>query len=105
MIGAAGDIACDADPNGPDEPESHLALKLAAAVLFFDADPIVDASPKTPALADFDFLPDLLGLDESFKLPHLLQGGTWSAGRDIARKLRPPDGPSPIPVASDGTVF
>lgn len=68
-------VRCDLSVNGgerklllvarPEEPESHLALKLAAAVLFFDADPIFDASPKTPALADFDFLPDLLGLDEA----------------------------------------
>jgi hypothetical protein len=46
-----------------------------------------------------------LGLNSSFALPHMLQGGTWSAGRKIALKLRPPDGPSPIPVAADGTVF
>jgi hypothetical protein len=35
----------------------------------------------------------------------MLQGGTWSAGRKIALELRPPNGPSPIPVAADGTVF
>jgi Protein of unknown function (DUF1688) len=46
-----------------------------------------------------------LGLGARFTMPHLLQGGTWSAGRKIARALRPPDGPSPIPVAGDGTVF
>ena len=46
-----------------------------------------------------------LGLNASFTLPRMLQGGTWSAGRKIALDLRPPDGPSPIPVAADGTVF
>jgi hypothetical protein len=46
-----------------------------------------------------------LGLDSRFTMPHLLQGGTWSAGRKIARELRPPAGPSPILVAADGTVF
>jgi hypothetical protein len=46
-----------------------------------------------------------LGRDASFTMPHMLQGGTWTAGRKIARELRPPDGPSPIPVAADGTVF
>jgi hypothetical protein len=35
----------------------------------------------------------------------MLQGGTWSAGRKIARTLRPPDGPPPILVAADATVF
>ena len=46
-----------------------------------------------------------LALGEDFRMPHLLQGGTWRAGREIARALRPPDGPPPIPVAADGTVF
>ena len=46
-----------------------------------------------------------LGMDqESLPLGKVLQGGTWAAGRTIARKLRP-DGASPIKVASDGTVF
>jgi Protein of unknown function (DUF1688) len=46
-----------------------------------------------------------LGLDQAFTMPHLLQGGTWSAGRKIAQSLRPPAGPPPIAVAADGTVF
>ena len=37
-------------------------------------------------------------------LAKLLEGGTWSAGRRIARDRRPGGGP-PITVASDGTVF
>jgi Protein of unknown function (DUF1688) len=52
-----------------------------------------------------DLVRTKLGLDSRFAMPHLLQGGTWSAGRKIARELRPPAGPSPIPVAADGTVF
>jgi hypothetical protein len=46
-----------------------------------------------------------LGLTSGFTMPQLLQGGTWSAGRKIAHALRPPDGPPPIAVAADGTVF
>jgi hypothetical protein len=46
-----------------------------------------------------------LGLDSSFTMPQLLQGGTWNAGRKIAHALRPPHGPPPIAVAADGTVF
>jgi hypothetical protein len=46
-----------------------------------------------------------LGLGSEFQLPHMLQGGTWSAGRMIARELRPPSGPSPLPILADGTVF
>ena len=46
-----------------------------------------------------------LGLDASFALPHMLQGGTWAAGRQAAMQMRPPNGPPPIAVAADGTVF
>jgi Protein of unknown function (DUF1688) len=46
-----------------------------------------------------------LGLDHTFTMPQMLQGGTWSAGRKIALALRPPGGPSPLPILADGTVF
>ncbi len=46
-----------------------------------------------------------LDLDASFAMVHMLQGGTWSAGRKIALTLRPPAGPPPIAIAADGTVF
>lgn len=45
-----------------------------------------------------------LGLP-SLAMSQLLQGGTWLAGRTIAAQLRPPDGPPPIAVKADGTVF
>jgi hypothetical protein len=46
-----------------------------------------------------------LGLDAAaLPLASVLQGGTWSAGRALAGKLRP-DGAPPIRVVSDGTVF
>lgn len=41
---------------------------------------------------------------ESFPLAKVLQGGTWTAGRRIARERRPGGGP-PIRIRSDGTVF
>jgi hypothetical protein len=41
---------------------------------------------------------------EALPLAKILQGGTWAAGRQIARKLRP-DGSPPLAVVSDGTVF
>lgn len=40
----------------------------------------------------------------SFPLARVLQGGTWAAGRAIARKRRA-DGSPPIKVTSDGSVF
>lgn len=46
-----------------------------------------------------------LGLDETrFPLAALLEGGTWRAGRMVARERRADGGP-PIRVVSDGTVF
>jgi Protein of unknown function (DUF1688) len=37
-------------------------------------------------------------------LARVLEGGTWAAGRRLARERRA-DGSPPIAVASDGTVF
>jgi hypothetical protein len=46
-----------------------------------------------------------LGVSASdFPLARVLEGGTWAAGRRIARELRADGGP-PIAVISDGTVF
>jgi hypothetical protein len=46
-----------------------------------------------------------LGRDaRQLPLPRILQGGTWAAGRAIARRLRA-DGSPPLRVISDGTVF
>jgi hypothetical protein len=42
---------------------------------------------------------------EAFPLARVLEGGTWAAGRRIARQLRPAEGGPPIAVISDGTVF
>jgi hypothetical protein len=45
-----------------------------------------------------------LGMDETtLPLVKVLQGGTWSAGRQIAATLR--GGTPPIQLESDGTVF
>ncbi len=43
-----------------------------------------------------------LGL--ALSLPSVLEGGTWAAGREIARRLRSDGGP-PLRIDSDGTVF
>ncbi len=47
-----------------------------------------------------------LGRDAaSLPLARILQGGTWSAGRMLAQRLRPDGAPPPVAVISDGTVF
>jgi hypothetical protein len=46
-----------------------------------------------------------LGLSAAqFPLANVLEGGTWAAGRLIARDKRPDGGP-PFQISSDGTVF
>lgn len=42
---------------------------------------------------------------EELPLIKVLEGGTWAAGRRIAKHLRPDSGAPPIIIQSDGTVF
>lgn len=68
---------------------------------------VVEWRALTVALLDriADAVRDRLGVPaEDFPLARVLQGGTWTAGRVIARRLRPDGGP-PIRIRSDGTVF
>jgi hypothetical protein len=68
---------------------------------------IVEWRALTVALLDrvADAVRDRLGLN-AIELPlvKILQGGTWTAGRQIAATLRPGGGP-PLQIESDGTVF
>ncbi|MDP3611372.1 MAG: DUF1688 family protein, partial [Rubrivivax sp.] len=41
---------------------------------------------------------------EELPLACILEGGTWAAGREIAKELRP-DGAPPLRIESDGTIF
>jgi hypothetical protein len=69
--------------------------------------PVVEWRALTVALLDrvADGLRRRLGMDAAaLPLARVLQGGTWAAGRAIARRLRA-DGAAPIKVISDGTVF
>ena len=50
--------------------------------------------PHVGAIADAEQLP----------LAKVLEGGTWAAGRRIARERREGGGP-PLTIVSDGTVF
>ena len=52
-----------------------------------------------------DHIRHKLGLSSAeLPLAKILEGGTWSAGRRIARECRPDGGP-PITLLSDGTLF
>ena len=48
---------------GPNEKISRLGLKLACYMLYWDEEPIVEASSDHPALYDTDFRPGLMALD------------------------------------------
>jgi uncharacterized protein DUF1688 len=68
---------------------------------------IVEWRALTVSLLDrlAEMVRERLGLDAAaFPLAKVLQGGTWAAGREIARARRS-DGSPPIRVISDGTVF
>ena len=43
-----------------EETHEHLALRLAAAILFFDKEPALETGPSDPMLTDIGFQPDLL---------------------------------------------
>ncbi|MCQ4160373.1 URC4/urg3 family protein [Roseomonas sp. GC11] len=87
-----------------------LALRdpaLARQTLPVDHPAIVEWRALTVALLDrlAELVRDRLGLDAAaMPLARVLEGGSWAAGRRIARALRPGGGP-PLSVASDGTVF
>ena len=71
------------------------------------AELVVEWRALTVALLDrlAERVRERLGLDETaLPLARVLEGGTWSAGRRIARERRKDGGP-PIHVVSDGTVF
>jgi len=68
---------------------------------------VVEWRALTVALLDklADEIRRRLRMDEkTLPLAKVLEGGTWAAGRAIARQLRA-DGSPPIKVVSDGTVF
>ncbi|MDJ0388016.1 URC4/urg3 family protein [Roseomonas sp. E05] len=80
---------------------------LAREALPVDHPAIVEWRALTVALLDrlAGLVRERLGLDAAaLPLARVLEGGTWAAGRRIARALRPGGGP-PLQVASDGTVF
>lgn len=86
------------EPRDPDLVSHPLAV---------DAEPVVEWRALTVCLLDRTAgkIRHTLGLDaQSLPLAKVLEGGTWAAGRRIAREKRADGGP-PLAIASDGTVF
>jgi hypothetical protein len=72
-----------------------------------DSEVVVEWRALTVALLDrvADGVREALGRTaEQLTLSHVLEGGTWAAGREAAKEKRP-DGAPPIRVESDGTLF
>jgi hypothetical protein len=96
-----GGLFVDTDVLVPREP---AAWSQTHAV----SDPFVVAwRALTVALLDriAPLIRERLGLTaDSFPLARVLEGGTWAAGRFIAREIRAGGGP-PFKILSDGTVF
>jgi hypothetical protein len=72
-----------------------------------DSELVVEWRALTVALLDrlADLVRGELGMDSrSLPLARVLQGGTWVAGRNVAKSRRP-DGSPPLKIVSDGTVF
>jgi hypothetical protein len=79
----------------------------ATAPLPVDNELVVEWRALTVALLDalLPLVRARLGvMAETFPLGALLEGGTWAAGRKLAKDKRPGGGP-PLTVISDGTVF
>jgi uncharacterized protein DUF1688 len=71
------------------------------------SEPVVEWRALTVAFLDrlAPLVRDALGLSAAeFPLAKMLEGGSWAAGREIARERRP-DGSPPLTIASDGTLF
>ncbi len=81
--------------------------QLLRAALPADSEAVVEWRALTVILLDEIAKPirTTLGLDsQSLPLAKVLEGGTWAAGRRIARERRT-DGTPPLNIISDGTVF
>lgn len=78
---------------------------------YFDThdDVIVEWRALTVSLLDDMFEQVKRKLSEEFgkdiTLAQMLEAGSWKAGREVARVVRPQSGGPPIGVFSDGTVF
>ena len=82
-------------------------VSLAATSLHVDAQAVVEWRALTVALLDriAPLVKQMLGVaSNAMPLGSILEGGTWAAGRAIAKQQRP-DGTPPLKIISDGTVF
>lgn len=72
-----------------EEKADHLALKLAAAVMFHSRKTLVDPSADHPALSGLTHRPDVCLLDDAGQISHWIECGTVSIRKldKISRRL------------------
>lgn len=88
--------------------ESHMPKEDDVPRFHVHDQVIVEWRALTVALLDIvgERVRSKLNMTESdLPLVKVLEAGTWKAGREIARKLRPKTRGPPIEIISDGTVF
>jgi uncharacterized protein YaeQ len=73
-----------------EETLDHVALRLTAAILFFDGEPLLEAGPGHQAVADTGFYPDLLVTDEAGGISVWIECGNIANNKlaKVARRLR-----------------
>jgi len=73
-----------------EETTEHVALRLAAAILFFDREPALEAGPNHPAVIDIGFYPDLLVTNDAGGVDVWIECGTVAVNKltKVARRLR-----------------
>lgn len=73
-----------------EEKAEHLALRLSAAVLFFELEPALEVGPNHPAVADIGFFPDLLAVDEGGAPRVWIECGNVATNKitKVARRLK-----------------
>lgn len=63
---------------GINELDDHVIHKLAAYILFWKDDPTLDATAKMPALANYEFMPDLVAFDEGGRIKLWVEVDTFT---------------------------
>jgi uncharacterized protein YaeQ len=63
------------------ETDEHLALKLAAFVLFFGHEPMAEISSKNPAMAGQEFRPDLVALNDAGEIKLWIECGNVTVNK------------------------
>lgn len=93
-------LRCELDINGvsrrillvakEEETTEHVALRLAAAILFFDREPALEAGPSHPAVRDIGFYPDLLVTNDAGEVDVWIECGNVAVNKltKVARRLR-----------------